>query len=88
MDKRPEDYYVLFHNHTEGMKLYQYIRARGIAVRISPAPRAASVCCGMSLLVEEEMIGAVRLCIRESGIAIQKIVKLPRTIDPGRNKFC
>ena len=34
-----QDYYVLFHNHTEGMKLYQYARGQGIPVRISPAPR-------------------------------------------------
>jgi len=83
-----EDSYVLFRNHTEGMKLYQYLRARGIAVRISPAPRAASACCGMSLLVEAEAIEAVRRCIPESGVQIDRIVSLPRQIDPARDKYC
>lgn len=82
------DYYVLFHNHTEGMKLYQYIRARGIAAKISPAPRVASACCGMSLLVEAGAIEAVRRCISESGVQIDRIVLLPRQIDPARDKYC
>lgn len=82
------DYYVLFHNHTEGMKLYQHTRARGIAARISPAPRVVSACCGMSLLVEEGAIEAVRRCISESGVQIDRIVLLPRQIDPTRDKYC
>lgn len=82
------DYYVLFHNYTEGMRLYQYIRARGIAAKISPAPRVASVCCGMSLLVEETAIEAVRRCISESGVQIDRIVLLPRQIDPTRDRYC
>ena len=57
------DYYILFHNHTEGMALYQYIRAHGANARICPVPRTASACCGMSLLVLEEDIEAVRRCV-------------------------
>ena len=88
MDGLAEDYYVLFPNHTEGMKLYQFLRGRGIAVRVSPAPRLASVCCGMSLLVEQEQIEAVRLAIPDSGAEIDKIVKLPRQINPQRDRYC
>ncbi len=83
-----QDYYVLFHNHTEGMKLYQYVRAQGIPAKISPAPRIASVCCGMSLLVEASVIDAVRHCIEVSCTAIDRIVQLPRQIDPTRDKYC
>lgn len=83
-----EDYYVLFPNHTEGMKLHQYVRARGISVKISPAPRVASVCCGMSLLVASDAIEAVRQCIEESGVEITRVVALPRQIDPRRDRFC
>ena len=83
-----QDYYVLFHNHTEGMKLYQYARGQGIPVRISPAPRAASVCCGMSLLVDTADIDAVRRCIPESGAEIDRIVLLPRQINPARDRYC
>lgn len=82
------NFYVLFENHTDGMALYRYCRNHGICVRISPAPRAASVCCGMSLLVSPEDIDAVRKCIEESGIAILKIVELPRQINPKRDVYC
>lgn len=88
MAEPPEDYYVLFRNHTEGLKLYQAVRARGISVRISPAPRAASVCCGMSLLVEADEIDRVRRCIEETGAEIDQIVRLPRQIDPARDRYC
>jgi len=88
MAQEAEDYYVLFPNHTEGMKLYRFLRQRGIAVRVSPAPRLVSVCCGMSLLVEEQQIEAVRLAIPLSGVQIDRIVSLTRQIDPGRDRYC
>lgn len=82
------DYYILFHNHTEGMALYQYLRAHGANARICPVPRTASDCCGMSLLVLAEDIAAVRRCAEESGISFLDIVGLPRDIDPRRDRYC
>ena len=82
------DYYVLFHNHTEGMALYQYIRSHGANARICPVPRSASACCGMSLLVWEEDIEAGRQCVKDSGISIAGIAELPRDIDPHRDRYC
>ena len=82
------DYYVLFHNHTEGMALYQYLRSHGARARICPVPRAVSACCGMSLLVLEEDIAAVRRCVADSGISIAGIAELPRDIDPHRDRYC
>lgn len=87
-DTEGQDYYVLFPNHTEGLKLYQYARGRGIPVRISPTPRAASACCGISLLVKPEDVDAVERCIPESGAEIDRIVALPRQINPGRDRYC
>ena len=82
------DYYILFHNHTEGMALYQYIRSHGAQARICPVPRSVSACCGMSLLVLEEDIAAVRRRVEDSGIAIAGIAELPRDIDPRRDRYC
>ena len=82
------DYYVLFFNHTSGMALYEYVRRQGIRVRISPAPRLATICCGMSLLVEEAELEAVRGCIVSSGIEIDRVVSLPRQINPRRDRYC
>ncbi|MBF1324916.1 MAG: DUF3343 domain-containing protein, partial [Megasphaera micronuciformis] len=48
------DWYILFKNHTEAMTLYRGLKEAKIAVRISPTPRQASVCCGVSLLIADE----------------------------------
>lgn len=82
------DYYILFHNHTDGMALYQYIKKQGAVARICPVPRTASECCGMSLLVLKEDIETVCSCIDESGINIIGIAELPRNIDPHRDRYC
>ena len=82
------DFYVLFDDHTDGMALYRYCRDRGLKVRISPAPRAATVCCGMSLLVSKDEIGRVRDLIEESKIPVLKVVELERQIDPKRDVYC
>ncbi len=82
------DFYVLFENHTDGMALYRYCKDHGLRIRISPAPRAATVCCGMSLLVSPEEIDKVRFCIEESGVPILKVVELPRQINPKRDIYC
>ena len=82
------DFYILFHNHTDGMAMHQYLRSQQLNVRICPAPRAASVCCGMALLVEKEEIEIARQRVKESGIPIQRIVQLPRNINPHRDHYC
>jgi len=88
MEQEKYDYYVLFHNHMEGMQLYDSLRKLGVFTRISPAPRVASVSCGMSLLVEEDAIEKVRRAIEETGQEYERIVKLPCQIDPRRDKYC
>ncbi len=82
------DFYILFHNHTEGMQLYSYLRARKLKARICPVPRAASACCGMSLIVAKEDVEAVRAATEESGIDNLGFVELPRNIDPKRDRYC
>jgi tRNA-binding EMAP/Myf-like protein len=64
------------------------LRKLGVFTRISPAPRVASVSCGMSLLVEEDAIEKVRRAIEETGQEYERIVKLPCQIDPRRDKYC
>ena len=45
-------HYVLFPNHDNGMRLYKELKALGVRAVISPTPRTASKCCGISLMVE------------------------------------
>lgn len=82
------DWYMLFFDHTDGLRMYRHLKSLGLAVRISPAPRIVSVCCGMSLLVADKDIGVVRQEAEASGIAYDRIVPLPRQIDPRRDVYC
>ena len=47
-------YYVLFPNHDNGMRLYHELKSLGIKATIAPTPRSASKCCGISLLIQKQ----------------------------------
>lgn len=82
------DYYILFKNHTDAMTLYQFARQRQIKVRISPTPRQASLCCGVSLVITEREIERMIDCMAETRAAYLKIVPLERQFNPWRDQFC
>lgn len=82
-------YYVLFPNHENGMKLYRILKEKGVRTQISPTPRAASKCCGISLLVREaEKLDVIRECIQENEIEIIDIVALKKDVNRTRDKYC
>ena len=81
-------HYVLFPNHDNGMRLYRELKKRGLKATIAPTPRAASKCCGISLIVQEEDLDKIRECVREQGIEILKIVALERDINANRDRYC
>ena len=87
-DAQITDFYILFHNHTEGMQLYSYLSKRKLKARICPVPRAASACCGVSLIVEKGDFPAVWAATEESGISNMGYAELPRNIDPKRDRYC
>ena len=73
------DYYVLFPNHQEGLRLYRKLKETGIKCSISPTPREASNFCGISLLVSEENVGKVKKVLaNNSDIKTEDIVKIKR----------
>ncbi len=81
-------HYVLFPNHDNGMRLYKELKNLGVRATIAPTPRAASTCCGISLLVEEKDIDTIRKCVSEHEIEILDIVEIERDINPKRDKYC
>lgn len=81
-------HYVLFPNHDNGMRLYRELKKMGLKTTIAPTPRAASKCCGISLIVQEEDLDKIRECVREQGIEILKIVALERDINANRDRYC
>ena len=83
-------YYVLFKTYTQGMMLHELLKKDGIKSRIAPAPRAiqGELGCGMSLLVEPEVVEDVRACIEKNKAEYHDIVPYETSINPGRNRFC
>jgi len=72
------DYYILFPNHHEGLRLLKAMRTSGVNCAVSPTPRAASSCCGMSLRVAPDDLPAAQQVIALSGVNTDGIVLLPR----------
>ena len=81
-------HYVLFPNHDNAMRLYKELRALGVNAKIAPTPRAASVCCGVSLLVLEEDIEKINQCVEAHGIIIQGIFQVEKDVNPSRDRYC
>ncbi len=84
------NYYILFANYTQGLALQELLKKEGLPARIAPTPRSiqGELSCGMSLLVKEEHIDAVRAYLEKSDAEYHSIVGMPCQIMPGRNRFC
>ena len=89
-EKREVNYYILFGNYTQGLALQALLKQEGLRARIAPTPRSiqGELSCGMSLLVAQEDIAAVRACIEAHHAAHHSIVEMICQIDPKRNRFC
>lgn len=81
-------YYVLFNNHTNGLKLHKILRSRGLVATISPTPRSLSKCCGVSLIVDEGELDKVRQAIRENDVEILGIECIEKDINDNRDVYC
>lgn len=81
-------HYVLFPNHDNSMRLYKELKGIGVRAVIAPTPRSASVCCGVSLMVEEKDLDTIEKCIKEHDIEVLKIVAIERDVNPRRDRYC
>ncbi len=82
-------FYVLVNNATEGMALYTFLRDAGCMVRIAPAPRGGTTCCGMSLRVCVPDMPAVYEALERDGApGYDRVVELVDDIDPHRDIYC
>ncbi|MGI6413196.1 MAG: DUF3343 domain-containing protein [Syntrophomonadaceae bacterium] len=78
MDNSSYDWYVLFPNHHEGLRLKKELDRADIRARIAPTPREASKNCGISLIVDEGDLPVIKQIIAVNNIQILKIVSLAR----------
>jgi hypothetical protein len=83
-----EQHFILFHDHTTGMELYNRLKEKGINTTIAPTPRSISKCCGISLLVKERDLDMIRCFIAENNIDILDIASIQNDRDIYRDKYC
>ena len=83
-------YYILFKTYEHGMALHDLLNQRGIKHRIAPAPRAiqGKLSCGMSLLLEPDVLDAAKQCIDEHQADYHDIVPLEGQLKSHRDKYC
>ena len=79
-------YYVLFPNHDNGMRLHKELKALGVKAVIAPTPRVASKCCGISLLIRKEDVEIIEQCVRDRDIEILKIAEVEKDVNPNRDR--
>ncbi|WP_019229057.1 DUF3343 domain-containing protein [Sedimentibacter sp. B4] len=84
-----KEYYIIFPNVENGLRLNELLKAEKISVTIAPTPREATKCCGISLLIKNENdIPIIKKCIVDNKIDILNIFETVNKKDPMRNKFC
>ena len=83
-------YYILFDNYEQGLALHDILDGEGVTNRIAPAPAAArgKLCCGMSLLVEADMIEQAKAVMERTGAVYHSIVPLEDQLRPRRDRHC
>jgi len=83
------EYYIIFPNVDNGIKLNELLKVAEIDVTITPTPREATNCCGISLLINNKNdLPVVRECIAKNQIEIINIFEMYSKKDPKRDKFC
>lgn len=81
MENVTHRWYILFPNHHQGLRLNQELKQAGIRNQIAPTPRAASSCCGISLIVAPEDLEKIQSIIAARGVIIEGVVELPVKTD-------
>ncbi len=71
-------WYILFPNHHMGLRLKKELDSQDIKAMISPTPREASTSCGISLIVEEKDIPAIKRIIEGKHIQVLDIVSIQK----------
>ncbi len=81
-------YYILFDSHEQAVRLHGILREAGLTTAISPTPRQASVCCGVSLMVSENEIERVRAYLAGHSCVYKSVERVEREFNARRDVYC
>jgi hypothetical protein len=77
------NYYILFPNHTEGLRAHKTLKTAGVKCAISPTPSEASTSCGISLLISEEAVKESQQLIAAKGITTMGVARVAKKKNTG-----
>lgn len=83
-----KQYYILFKNHDNGMRLYNSLKSKNIKATIAPTPRVASKAVEYLFLINKDDIEKIRDIVASEGIDIIDIVEIDKNINQNRDKYC
>ena len=83
-------WYILFRTYEQGLALHDLLDRHDLKNRIAPAPRAiqGKLSCGMSLLLEPDVLEAAKQCIERNNADYHDIVPLEGQLKAHRDKYC
>ncbi|SHH12860.1 DUF3343 domain-containing protein [Tepidibacter thalassicus] len=59
-------YYVLFASHNDGLCFEKVLKDNSLKYTIVPTPRILSKCCGISIMLKEEVLEKVKYLINNN----------------------
>ena len=72
------NYYIMFPNVTEGLKLEKLFKENSIKYTIVPTPRELSKCCGICIKYEYEDEDTIKLVVENHDIKTEGFKSLPK----------
>ncbi|MFB0920776.1 MAG: DUF3343 domain-containing protein [Oscillospiraceae bacterium] len=81
-------YYILFDSHEQAVRLHGELRSAGLQASISPTPRAASVCCGVSLMISENEIENIRAYLAGHSCVYKSVERIEQEFNARRDVYC
>ena len=63
--------YILFNNHTNGLKLESFLKKNSIKYTISPTPRKLSTSCGISVMYKKEDEQKIKEIVKDNDIEVK-----------------
>ena len=73
-----ENFYILFPNVTEGLKLEKALKEKGIKYTIVPTPRELSKSCGICIKYEYEDGNSIKQVVDEHEVRTDGFRSLPK----------
>lgn len=73
-------YYVLFGSTNDGLAFEKVLKENNLKYTIVPTPRILSKCCGISIMVNEELLDEIKLLMNEKNLKNEGLYKINKQI--------